>query len=146
MSELKKNSNNLELLEFFVKMANLYHQMELDVTINVSGLCISGKLIGASQFYDGLSEYFNRSKIMNISVQDTINEVKDSYKNIFNKIKNTIPKTAEELEKYDFKFIYLKEARFYSGFRAIPTENPVYWAGRLSSVDGFSLGTLNEAI
>lgn len=116
----------IELLEFFAKHVIL-GMIDLHIIINVNGLCISGQLISAKQYYKELS---------NLAIPETDlgekkgNKIRESYENFFAKVGATVPETEGELEKYDVKYIYLKDARFYSGFRTFPINSGTYWMGR----------------
>ncbi|CAN5531846.1 hypothetical protein BH18THE1_BH18THE1_14380 [soil metagenome] len=58
---------------------------------------------------------------------------------IFEQLKQ--PPSIEELEKgFDFEYIYLKDAKFYSSGVFFPAEG-TYWIGKIDSVDGFILGS-----
>lgn len=140
-----RKNNKIELLEFFIKHVTL-GAMEIVVTLNVKGLCISGNLISVKQYYNELSNICNKSKKSHEIKNDEDKEVTESFKKFYDKVGATVPTDPKNLEKYNMKYIYLNNARFYSGFRAIPFESGVLWMGRLESVDGFFIGSLNEAM
>jgi hypothetical protein len=141
-------NQRIDLLEYFAKAVNLHQKMELGITINIGGVCVSGKLISAKKFYEGLSANFENLKIVDPSEDSSTNEeeIKKGYKDFFDRIKASVPQNEEELKHFNMRYLYLKDARFYSGFRAMPVESGVYWIGKLTSVDGFFIGTLDEAI
>lgn len=141
-NEQQENEDTISLLDFFIKHVTL-GKLNISMTLNIGGLCVSGQLISAKQYYNGLKEEISNHSTQ---IENKNEEAIGSFTNFFDTVGQSVPNDKEELVKYNQKYIYLKDARFYSGFRAIPFKKGVLWMGKLTSVDGFCIGTLKEAI
>jgi hypothetical protein len=94
-----------------------------DVTLNVGGMLVSGRLIGHDLFM---------RQFMGGVIDDAIRSAVEEGK---------VPPFEETGERH---FIHLENARFFMpGNVPIPTTGPgVLWRGRLDAVDGFTMGEL----
>ena len=121
-------------LQFLVNLANK-NQMELDMTLTVGGILVSGTLVGVRQYFDDLSEYF-------ASPFDTGKDsemIKDTFKKIGDQCTCISPSEQTENPSY----IHLKNTNFSDGQAKIPYGNTgTWWRGRISEVQGFTPGKL----
>lgn len=121
-------------LQFLVKLANK-NRFELDVTLTVGGLLISGTLVGARQYFDDLSEYFASlfTKGPNSEV------IKETFKKIGDQCTCISPSEQTETPSY----IHLKNAIFSDAHgKLISGDAGILWRGRISEVQGFTPGKL----
>lgn len=109
--------------------------IEVAVTLNVKGVVISGLLIGASTYYEGITESSQElsDSTMSKIISKKFNDLKEAY----------FKQKLEEDEKEDTEnpptFIHLKNAIYLNkGGQSIPTKSSTWWRGRISSLDGFS--------
>jgi len=113
---VKSDSDRLlkELTQYVNK--TLY---EINITIFVQGIVISGMLIPDIEYIDIVSgQYIGLSEdLVAISWSSRDDSIKDDY-------------------------IHLKNATFHSDVTPITINSKVYWRGRLSSIDGFVVGKL----
>ena len=109
---------------------------EIGITLNVSGLVISGQLISSKTYFGELS------KLMGLA--ETNSEGGSAVASAFNKFFQTLadsPNSSNETQIPEY--IHLKNARSYiSGDSVIPNSGAL-WRGQLSSVDGFFIGELS---
>jgi hypothetical protein len=115
-SHVKSDSDKLlkELIQYVNK--TLY---EINITIFVQGIVISGILIPDIEYIDIVSgQYIGLS-------EDLVSIFWSS---------------RDDLMKDDY--IHLKNATFHSDVTPITINSKVYWRGRLSSIDGFVVGKL----
>ena len=140
--------SNDELLEFFVQKVE-ETSIGFSVTLTFSGLVVEGELVRSNLYYDYLSHLFE-------TYTDKSAEKKTVEETVF------IPKTKdlielETLDKYhkdwkEFmiklrskkdnsspKYIHLYNVEIREIFSTEPFRFK-YWRGKLSSIDGFSLG------
>jgi len=115
-SHVKPDSDKLlkELIQYVNK--TLY---EINITIFVQGIVISGMLIPEIEYIDIVSgQYIELSEeVVDIFWSSRDDSIEDDY-------------------------IHLKNAIFHSDVTPITINNKVYWRGRLSSIDGFVVGEL----
>ena len=123
-------------LQLLVNLANK-GRFELDITLTVGGMLISGTLAGVRQYFDDLGAYFASpfDSARNIEAFET------AFKTIGDQCACVTPSEQTETPSY----IHLKNARFYDASdRLISAASGVWWRGRLSEVQGFSPGLLVE--
>ncbi len=113
--------------------------IEVAVTINVNGVVISGLLIGASTYYEGITESFKslHDGTMSKIISRKFNALKEAY----------LKQKQEEAEKEDTDFsptfIHLKNANYlHADGQSASTISNTWWRGRISSLDGFSFDFL----
>ena len=134
-AELDHEEDREWLLSLFVRIANA-GKGSFGMTLWVGGAVVSGTLIGAAEFYDGIAEDFDQA-VKEGSIGDAFRNVSASVRDDFSKEEDpveTMPPPA---------FIHFKNARTYSpGGRPIPENRGVWWRGRLDSVDAWCFGEL----
>jgi hypothetical protein len=142
--------SNDEILEFFVQKVE-ETSIGVSVTLTIGGLVVVGELVRSNLYYDYLSRLFE-------TYIDKLAEGKIIEENIFTpKTKDLIE--LETLDKYhkdwkEFvmesrsekdknnsspKHIHLHNVEVWKIFSTEPFRFK-YWRGKLSSIDGFSLG------
>ncbi len=124
-------------LQFLVNMANK-NKFELDITLMVGGLLISGTLAGVRQYFDDLGAYFAHP----LAAGRASEEIKSTFKKIGDQCSCVSPSEQTETPSY----IHLKNAKFFDaqGCRMSDCKG-VWWRGRISEVQGFSPGILDTA-
>jgi len=123
-------------LQFLVNMANK-NTFELDITLMVGGLLISGTLAGVRQYFDDLGAHFASP----FASGKNSAEIESTFKKIGDQCSCVSPSEQTETPSY----IHLKNARFYDAQgHLLPESNGVWWRGRISEVQGFVPGTLTK--
>ena len=120
-------------LQELVIMANSGNNISFGITLNVGGFLVSGHLIGGKTYFEGFGADF----VSNFDDNDAAEKVKATFvqrgNDIYPSNENQSPPA----------YIHMREARFYNtSGNPIPGNRGVWWRGRLSAVDGFSLGVL----
>lgn len=113
------------------------------ITLSVGGILVSGYLIGGAKYI----EHFI-SHVSGEGTQDTERTQKVAgYLEPLREFYRPPQDHSEVDPAWQYPvYIHLKNARFFHpGGPAIPTNKPIWWRGRLSSVDGFSFGVLSAA-
>ncbi|KKI94129.1 hypothetical protein WQ54_00905 [Bacillus sp. SA1-12] len=111
--------------------------IEVDVTLNIQGAIISGTLIGASAYYEGVTEASKNlpDSTMSKIISKKFGDLKEAYA-------KQKQEEAEQEQKGSTKtFIHLKHAKYHS--KANQPPNGTWWRGRISSIDGFSFDSLS---
>lgn len=112
--------------------------IEVPITLNINGVVISGLLIGASAYYEGITE---SSKLLHDGTMSKIiykkfEDLKEAY------FKQKQENKEQEDQENSPSFIHLKNAVYFNtDGQSIPTSN-TWWRGRISSLDGFSFDFL----
>ncbi len=121
-------------LQFLVNLANK-NRFELEITLTVGGILISGNLVGVRQYFDDLSTYFAGP----FESGKRSEEIKETFKTIGDQC--TCVSTSESNETPSY--IHLKNAVFSDAKgNATPGNTGIWWRGRISEVQGFSPGRL----
>jgi hypothetical protein len=116
-------------------------ELELPITLNVSGLVITGDLVSGHRYFEGFAQAFTEGAMSRS--QDKIENLADSFRYLgfeYAPPEHT-PLTGEPSPPPPF--VHLKNARIYlqSG-EVIPGNAGVWWRGRLDAVDGFFFSKL----
>jgi hypothetical protein len=112
--------------------------IEVAITLNVGGAVVSGTLIGASAYYEGIKESSKdiQDSTMSKIITKKFTDLNEGY------LKQKQEQDNKEDKENTATFIHLKQAR-YLGISGQPTTNSVnWWRGKISSVDGFSFDFL----
>lgn len=131
-------SNQLDwFLQSLVKLANGIPALEIGITLQVSGMLVSGSLVSGARYFEGFSEEFSSAF--------TDDGIADSIKDSYNKFSELYPSGEDKnISSPPPQFIHLKNARFFNTAGSpIPTNRGVWWRGRVSEVGGFSIGSLS---
>lgn len=121
-------------LQMLVNMANK-SSLEIGVTLNIGGGLVSGMLIGMDQYFEGFALDFGSG----ISDPEASRDIQDS----FSRLGQPKPQD-EDAFIYPPNYIHLKDAKFFhNAGNPIPANRGVWWRGRLTQIDGFSLGNLS---
>ena len=124
-------------LQSLVRMAN-ESSLEIGITLQVSGMLVSGNLVSGKQYFEGFANDF-ASPFANDP--ETASAIKDSF-GAYGEIYGQ-PKEGEP-DRPAPQFVHLKDARFFNtAGNPIPGNRGVWWRGRICEVGGFSLGSLS---
>lgn len=101
------------------------------ITLNVEGMIISGILVSSKEYCEGLAR-----QIEETSDRTQADNLPKNLLSVFNQY------IIQEKQALTQSYIHLKDARFHYASQDIaPIDQGVWWRGKLSSVDGFTLGT-----
>jgi hypothetical protein len=131
-------SNPDYFLIYLVETVNVF-SIEISITLFVQGSIVSGLLIGGKAYFEGLNS--------EMALGSASDDIKGAFQTMFaqfQSIYTNLPDNQEQQSEFgNVEFIHLKNAKFFAGGSLTPTNRAVYWRGRLSSVNGFSLGNLS---
>ncbi|CAG4905899.1 gas vesicle accessory protein GvpU [Paraburkholderia saeva] len=110
------------------------------ITLNVSGMLISGQLVGGKQYFEGFAATF-AGAIQDPSEADSIREGFASHGSVY---VNTDGTYKQDMEAPSY--VHLKNCRyFHPSGNPIPGNGGVWWRGRIREVGGFALGELSSS-
>lgn len=112
--------------------------IELGITLSVGGLIISGYLVSEADYF---------LQMMDIVGETSAEaDVKDTLKDFLAQLKESLQPKDDENDEEHLRlpdFVHLRSAKMYpSQGQGMPTQGQALWRGRISSVDGFSLGEI----
>jgi hypothetical protein len=137
-----KLSNEDFFLQNLVSLVNGSKDMRIGLTLTVGGTLISGVIIGGMEYFDKFSSQFITGYKLDTDdkSQELMNKYFDSYKKIY-----TSPLTDDE-EKQGPAYIHLDNVRIYQEQnKPIPTNDGMLWRGKISDVQGFTLGVISAS-
>jgi hypothetical protein len=125
------------LLQWLVRSSNRA-SISIGITLSVGGSIISGKLIPHSVYFEKLAEAFSAPFRQEGSHDaDELHDIIMGF--------NVTPEPESPEEDAPFQFLHLENARTYLGTSSsIPGEPGALWRGKISSVDGFTLGLISN--
>lgn len=118
------------LLELLVEMTD-DTGTELPITLQVSGLVVSGKLISKDAYFDQFTSQFTQG----MTDRPTIEGLRKSFAEIGadSESRSGAPSLA----------VHVKDAALFGvGNMPVPYEQGALWRGRLSEIDAFFLGEI----
>lgn len=138
---IEKNNNKdyflISMVKDVIKANSEHNNLPLLVTLNISGILVSGEII-SYQVYMQLFREIIASEIKNNKKSESVishcvelNEIDD--------------KNDHDKSILDLNFIHLKNANYCGvGGDPIPNNPGFLWRGRISEVSGFSLGKFSR--
>lgn len=128
-------------LEFLTRLANSTG-VEWPITLNVRGLVVTGLVVSAEKYFEAIAktvtppitadpETVKASEAFRSYLEGVAEESAEAFK-------------KEEEEEVTIEYINLKDAQLLIGPDFVPTDNKVWWRGKLSAVDGYIIGTLSK--
>ena len=124
------------LLEFLIKVKESLEKKgeehpDFPITLNVGGMLITGDLISRNAY---MKDFLYGPIVKAIRKAEEDDEL----------LKQQTEEIRKEVKEKPYDFIHLKNAKFFvPGQPPIPTEQEsTLWRGRLSCVDGFTMGSL----
>ena len=132
---------NDELLEFLIRKVE-ETGIGAGITLCINGSIVTGNLIKSKIYYDKMIEMydFDNSQLTakNQEEIDKWNDYHTEYVNFINELK-------KQDNQQNLKYIHLEHVTFRNVHANILTQ-AIVWRGKLSSIDGFSIGISTNAI
>lgn len=121
------------MLQTLVEWAN--NGVKLPITVTVGAGFITGTLVSGKEYIEYIEKvYFPTSH----------GETSDTLSQVFNYWKQPYEPGYEEENNLGRFYIHLKDAKLFNNGAFVPNDG-TYWRGRISSIDGFSLGELAKS-
>ena len=123
-------------LQSLVNMAN-ETSLEIGITLQVSGMLVSGILVSHKQYFDGFGSEF-ASVFSDSEVSESIKTNISSYGDLYKSDNENVAPLPPP------QYIHLKNTYFFNTVgKPIRSNKGVWWRGRICQVGGFSLGSLS---
>ena len=123
-------------LQELIDFVNLSEGNEIGVTLHIEGSIVTGNLINAKRWFVDLARHLGDAGV-NAAVSKWIEEFGEVY------VKRD---EAPEEDRLPPVYLHLSNARTVgTSGDSVPTDEGVYWRGRVNAVSGFNLGTLGPA-
>jgi hypothetical protein len=126
------------VFELLVEVANT-SDLEMGVTLHVQGQVLTGKLISGVSYWTETAASLRAHGAGPTQLVETMassmDKVADAYRDAYGD-----DRRDDEGEPMS-AFVHLRDARTLTPAGAVPTDGAL-WRGRVSSVDGFSVGEL----
>ncbi len=124
-------------LQSLVAMANRSN-LEIGITLQVSGMLVSGSLVSGKKYFEGFAEDFSSPFAADPEAAESIKASYSSYGELYKKDADA------EGVSLPPQYVHLKNARFFNTTgNTIPGNKGMWWRGRIGAVGGFSLGSLS---
>ncbi|WP_224370145.1 hypothetical protein [Hyalangium versicolor] len=131
--------------KFLQTLSNMLEQMYpasqlgVHVILSTGGILVAGQLISAQWYFDQLGQQMAKAP----APAPALGKITDRFRDA---IKTALEASNKgENAQYDPNFVHLKDAKFYvPGQQPIPSnQEGVLWRGRISAVDGVTIGGLS---
>lgn len=125
-STQEKKTNETPRLDYILwTLASIVvdNGISFDITLNVKGIIICGTVITQKQYFEGVSQQLAGS------------ENGEAFGKLMSQMGG--------YEESESKFIHLKDAKYLVANNHVPSNEGVYWRGRLTEIDGFNLGSFS---
>lgn len=107
------------------------------VTLQVSGLLVSGYLVSGKAYFAAIGEQVVRGFQQDAALADQMRKM-------FATFESAYPNEPGQGDRPVPQFIHLQNARFYSTDGSpVPGNEGVWWRGRISEISGIVVGILN---
>lgn len=114
--------------------------VEMGITLIVGGTIVSGTLIDGRKFFIELGDALTADSKSAGDSYETLGTGWKEFAALYDKPENA----PEDWSPPSAGFIHLRDARYHApGQNPLPTHKGVLWRGKLSSVDGFNIGSLS---
>lgn len=149
-SDLENKRKRLDSVDWFLtNLVNLANDagVGIGITLNVGGTIISGTLVSGADYFKGFADQM-ASAFQDKEVSESIRKSYSEYADLYpkRKLDENGDDVGGERETPTPSYIHLQNAKFFANGQAtIPGEDGLWWRGRLSAVDGFSLGGLSTS-
>ncbi|MEG4851458.1 MULTISPECIES: hypothetical protein [unclassified Microcoleus] len=149
--KIQISSDSDKLLIYLIDTADKFAgQVDIDITLSVQGLSVSGVVISEKLYFEGiyndLKLSFSSSDILEKEAQIFL----ENHQSFAAKLSGD-REVKSQLK--NIEYIHLKNVAFYNGNcltpknannLLIPNHRGGYWRGHLNRVDGFCIGNLTE--
>jgi hypothetical protein len=123
-------------IQSLVNVANVA-PLSFGVTLQVSGLLVSGYLVSGKTYFEAIGQQIVSGVSQNAALTDQMRKM-------FATFESAYPNEPGQSERPVPQFVHLQNARFYStDGTPVPSNEGVWWRGRISQISGIVIGILN---
>jgi len=113
------------------------HGLEMGITLQVSGLLVSGTLVSGARYFEAIAENFSQGLARHADLARVMKEGVASFAEVYADVGGTTPPLPQ--------YLHLKDAQFFSTTGTpVPENQRVWWRGRVSEIGGFTIGQLQR--
>jgi hypothetical protein len=122
-------------IQSLVNVANVA-PLSFGVTLQVSGLLVSGYLVSGKAYFEAVGQQIISGVAQNAALADQMRKM-------FATFESAYPNDPNQIERPVPQFVHLQNARFYStDGTPVPSNEGVWWRGRISEISGIVIGIL----
>jgi hypothetical protein len=122
-------------IQSLVDVANVA-PLSFGVTLQVSGLLVSGYLVSGKAYFEAVGEQIIRGVAQNAALAEQMRKM-------FSTFESAYPNDPGQKDRPVPQFVHLQNARFYStDATPVPSNEGVWWRGRISEISGIVIGIL----
>jgi hypothetical protein len=122
-------------IQSLVNIANVA-PLSFGVTLQVSGLLVSGYLVSGKAYFEAVGQQIISGFSQNAALADQMRKM-------FATFESAYPSGPGQTERPVPQFVHLQNARFYStDGTPVPSNEGVWWRGRISEISGIVIGIL----
>ena len=122
-------------IQSLVNVANVA-PLSFGVTLQVSGLLVSGYLVSGKAYFEAVGQHVIAGVSQNAALSDQMRKM-------FATFESAYPSDPGQTERPVPQFVHLQNARFYStDGTPVPSNQGVWWRGRISEISGIVIGIL----
>jgi hypothetical protein len=134
---------NIDAKDWFLEstIRNLVNQgIEISITLTVGGAYVTGLLTSGKRYFEELGATVAAASKAPDDTAAVLGEAWKGYTAIYEK-----PADApDDWQPPPVGFVHLRNAYYVApGQQAMPGNGPTLWRGKLSSIDGFSIGSID---
>jgi len=123
-------------IQSLVNVANVA-PLSFGVTLQVSGLLVSGYLVSGKTYFEAIGQQIVSGLSQNAALADQMRKM-------FATFESAYPNDPGQSERPVPQFVHLQNARFYrTDGTPVPSNEGVWWRGRISQISGIVIGILN---
>jgi hypothetical protein len=122
-------------VQSLVNVANVA-PLSFGVTLQVSGLLVSGYLVSGKAYFEATGQQIVGGLADNPNLADQMRKM-------FATFESAYPNDPAQTDRPVPQFVHLQNARFYStNGTPVPSNEGVWWRGRISEISGIVVGIL----
>lgn len=115
--------------------------VEIGMTVTVGGTTVSGILINGKKYFEELGDLLEGSSRAEGDMQSVLGSAWRKFTAIYEKPEDS----DDSWQPSPAAYIHLKNAFFHApGQSRMPSNTGVLWRGKLSAIDGFSIGNFSQ--
>lgn len=135
---------NIDAKDWFLEstIRNLVNQgIEISITLTVGGAYVTGLLTSGKRYFEELGQTLANASRAPDDTAAVLGEAWKGYTALYER-----PADApDDWQPPPVAFVHLRNARYIApGQQPMPGKGHMLWRGKLSSIDGFSLGTIDH--
>lgn len=121
---------------FLGELIGLANQsLEIPITLTIGGALVSGRLISGERYFRELGNSLTKG-IEDEGLSESLNSMMEGFAKEYES-------TKQNYADRPMRFIHINEAKWVYLNGKIPTDKGPLWRGKISSIDGFFIGTLS---